>query len=68
MLLCEKIHKIMILIKMLTVFGPLVAFEPDNPELLFCCIYSKLVIFTSLMPKKMPAVFADLDIVRSKQC
>ena len=33
-------------------FGPLAAFEPDNPELFFCYIHPKLVIFTRLIPKK----------------
>ena len=39
-------------------FGPLVAFEPDNPEL-FVMLYSpKNGDFYKLMPKK-PADFAD---------
>ena len=35
-----------------SVFGPLAAFEPDNPELLFCYIQPKTAILTSLIPKK----------------
>ena len=39
-------------IGLFAVFGLLDAFEPDNPELLFCYIQPKTAILTSLIPKK----------------